>query len=116
MGRLRPRTGALGRRTIGEEILRGIASELCGSPKGYCERQRGQETNRSVATVIEPNPPMPPGNVEKPAWHEGYNARIRGVSREDNPYANALGEDLWDDGWLFADAEIARGRAEEPKS
>ena len=74
---------------------------------------RGQETKPHRRTMIEPNVTMPPGNVEKPAWHEGYDARIRGVRRQHNPYANALGERLWDDGWLFADAGIARGKAEE---
>jgi hypothetical protein len=65
--------------------------------------------------MIEPKHPVPPGDVKKPAWHEGYNARIRGVRRR-NPYAKAIGEHLWDDGWRFADAEIARGKAEEPQS
>ena len=61
-------------------------------------------------------PRLASGIAVKPAWAEGYSARLRGLSRQDNPYLDAadMAEDQWDDGWLFADVEIARGRAEEP--
>jgi hypothetical protein len=51
---------------------------------------------------------VPPGAT--PAWAQGYTARLHGLDRQDNPYLNAADarEDQWDDGWLFADAELAR--------
>ena len=54
----------------------------------------------------------PPHTFATPVWAEGYGARLHGLSRQENPYLNAADarEDLWDDGWLFADAEIAHGR------
>jgi hypothetical protein len=47
-----------------------------------------------------------------PVWAEGYIARARKVERGTNPYVadGDFREDLWDDGWLFADAEIVRDR------
>jgi hypothetical protein len=37
--------------------------------------------------------------------------------RLDNPYLDAAedNEEQWDDGWLFADAEIRRGAISEPE-
>jgi ribosome modulation factor len=52
---------------------------------------------------------MPPGATD--VWAEGYLARLNGRYRESNPYLSSTDEreDQWDDGWLFADAEILRG-------
>jgi hypothetical protein len=59
--------------------------------------------------------PRPPGNPPKNAtrvWAEGYAARLSGFERQDNPYLDGedFREEIWDDGWLHADGEIARGR------
>jgi ribosome modulation factor len=46
-----------------------------------------------------------------PVWAQGYVARLSGLNRARNPYLNGTDarQDQWDDGWLFADAEIVRG-------
>jgi len=61
--------------------------------------------------MSKPAPKISP--VALAVWAEGYTARLHGLERQGNPYLNAadLREDQWDDGWLFADLEIARGKA-----
>jgi hypothetical protein len=51
--------------------------------------------------------------IATPAWAEGYSYRLHGLERQDNPYLNAADgrEAQWDDGWLYADAALARGQA-----
>ena len=53
-------------------------------------------------------PSAPSGTL---TWAEGYTARLSGHERQDNPYLDEADarEDQLDNGWLFADAEIARG-------
>jgi ribosome modulation factor len=60
-------------------------------------------------------PKIPDGAT--PAWTEGYKARLAGKERLDNPYLDGVedNEEQWDDGWLFADAEILRGAMAEPE-
>ena len=58
-----------------------------------------------------PTQPRAPENAP-PVWAEGYSALLRGFERDENLYLNAADhrEDIWDDGWLYADGEIAQGR------
>ena len=53
-----------------------------------------------------------PQENASPAWAQGFADRLKAFERQENPYLNAADEreDLWDDGWLYADAEIIRGR------
>jgi hypothetical protein len=50
-------------------------------------------------------------------WSQGYAARLYGLERRDSPYIDDRGskESRWNDGWIFADAEIARANASRPK-
>jgi hypothetical protein len=52
------------------------------------------------------------------AWAEGFAARVHGVERRDGPYIDyrGSGKEKWDNGWLFADAEIARANISRLKA
>ena len=52
------------------------------------------------------------------AWVQGFAARLQEADRLDNPFLDA-GDgqgDQWDDGWLFAENEIANGAISEPET
>lgn len=46
-----------------------------------------------------------------PTWFRGYVARLIELGRIDNPYRDERKEQ-WNDGWLFADAEVARWQSD----
>jgi hypothetical protein len=62
-----------------------------------------------MARPMEQEPDKMPKDVAR-IWAEGYGARLLGLDRLDNPYLDCADahERRWDDGWLFADAELAK--------
>jgi hypothetical protein len=61
--------------------------------------------------MSEYSQPIIPIPDAAPAWVDGFKARIQGLRRLENPYfeSEEEREDQWDNGWLFAESEIARG-------
>jgi hypothetical protein len=73
-----------------------------------------------MAGPMEQEPDKMPKAAAR-AWAEGYGARLLGLDRLDNPYLDCADtyERRWDDGWLFANAELAKapiGRVEGEES
>jgi|GEM_PF-6979223 len=57
----------------------------------------------------------PVASKEPDPWIDGFESRRRGVLRGENFYQTAEDRQLWESGWLDADAELNHSRPQDVK-